>query len=557
MIDHQSKTTPGAGRICRLGTIVRPIDRWVKGVAIAPNRLLMAGVSGLLLTAAFPKIGIAWLAWIAWVPLLLALHDLPGGSAFLLGWLSGLVHNLGLVYWMAYTMQVYGNLPIYQSVPVLFLVASYLALYPALFCCGAVILCRRPIELLTLPLLWVALEYGRAHLFSGFPWQMLGHSQYQALSMVQIADLFGVYGISLLVMGTNVVFAVALFRFSKKRWQGASIPTGMVKSAALGLALILAATWGYGQMRLNQIDGLSKKAVSRKIAVIQGNIDQSKKWDPTYQLLTIKKYLLMSQSAAKQSPALIVWPETATPFYFLFDPLLTRMVQNGIRRIGTSVVFGSPYYEQKGAGRWLFNSAYLLDKDAHVVGRYDKVHLVPFGEYVPMKRWMPFIDTMVAQVGDFKPGRRGDTLPWQGGRLGIQICYEIIFPELSAAMVRNGANLLINITNDAWFGRTSAAFQHFSMAVFRAIENRRVLVRAANTGISGFVDPAGRILAKTPLYKDRKIQQSVPIMDVITFYTCHGDLFARSCAVICLLLGLFRLYRHGAERFRWRNADGA
>ena len=178
-----------------------------------------------------------------------------------------------------------------------------------------------------------------------------------------------------------------------------------------------------------------------------------------------------------QNPDLVVWPETATPFYFLSNTRLSGMVKKGVRLAGSSFLIGSPAFTSKGNILRYYNSAYLLNPDGRVSAKYDKAHLVPFGEYVPFKKWVPFLGKIVENVGDFKTGRKGDTLRWGNHRLGVQICFEVIFPKLSRAMVQNGANLLVNITNDAWFGRTSAPYQHFSMAVFRAVENKRSLIR--------------------------------------------------------------------------------
>ena len=199
------------------------------------------------------------------------------------------------------------------------------------------------------------------------------------------------------------------------------------------------------------------------------------------------------------------------------------MVLEGIRASGAHFIIGSPSVAS-GKEQMLFhNSAYLMTPDGRSAGKYDKVHLVPFGEYVPLKRWLPFIKKMVAQVGDFRPGKKGSTLKWNDHRVGMLICYEIIFPGLPRSMVQNGADLLVNITNDAWFGRSSAAYQHFSMAVLRAVENRRSIARAANTGISGFIDPCGRISQSTALYEEAAVTASVALMQSRTRYSRWGD----------------------------------
>ena len=199
------------------------------------------------------------------------------------------------------------------------------------------------------------------------------------------------------------------------------------------------------------------------------------------------------------------------------------MILDGIKASSSYYIVGSPSYAAKKEALIFHNSAYLVSPQGHAAGKYDKVHLVPFGEYVPLKRYLPFIDKLVAQVGDFKPGRQGNTLSWENRHVGMLICYEAIFPGLARAMVRNGAHLLVNITNDAWFGRTSAAFQHFSMAVFRAVENRRYLARAANTGISGFIDPCGRIVSSTPLFQEAVATTAVSMLTGRSLYSRWGE----------------------------------
>jgi apolipoprotein N-acyltransferase len=214
------------------------------------------------------------------------------------------------------------------------------------------------------------------------------------------------------------------------------------------------------------------------------------------------------------------------------------MVQKGIQNAGTSFLIGSPSFIQSENGIKYYNSAYLINPDGKIQGKYDKVHLVPFGEYVPFKKWLPFLGKMVEEVGDFWPGEKGSTIKWGNYKLGVQICFEIIFPGLSRAVVNNNAALLVNLTNDAWYGNSCAPYQHFSMTVFRAIENRKALVRSANTGISGFIDPVGRIIAETALFSDAVLTRSVPIIFMTTFYTRFGDLFAIACLVSVLFIVL-------------------
>jgi apolipoprotein N-acyltransferase len=495
-------------------------------------------LSGLLLTGSFPNINLNWLAWFALVPLLISIGSLRWKDRFLLGLITGLTHYLTLVYWLAYTMQIYGHLPWYLSIPLLFLMSAYLALYIAVFATLTTRLHSMPVVCLFLiPTLWVSLEYVRSFLFTGFPWELMGYSQYNSLHVIQISDIFGVYGVSFIVLLANTTIYLGFLYFTGKHRQESPVTRKRVIVASLTAVIIIIASFLYGSARINSIDTLCLNAPTEKIAVVQGNIEQSLKWEPAFQVKTIRKYIRLSRSMAQHEPALIVWPETATPFYFFNNTRLSAMVIEGIQQIATHFLIGSPSFVQKNNRIDYFNSAYLVDPSGTPSGKYDKAHLVPYGEYVPFRDWLPFLGKMVTQVGDFVPGKVGDTLEWDDYKLGILICYEIIFPELARAVTRNGASLLVNITNDAWYGKTSAPYQHFSMAILRAVENRRVLVRAANTGISGFIDPAGRVMASTELFEDAALTREVPMLKNITFYTRHGNLFA----VVCLITTLFAI----------------
>jgi apolipoprotein N-acyltransferase len=275
-----------------------------------------------------------------------------------------------------------------------------------------------------------------------------------------------------------------------------------------------------------------------RVAVVQGNIPQAVKWDPAFQISTTQKYIRLSQQTATERPELVVWPETATPFHMHHNKVLTSMVRRGVKSAGTSFLIGSPFFIRRNDRVDYFNSAFLLAPDGDNSPRYDKAHLVPFGEYVPLRRWLPFVGKLVAQVGDFVAGSPGQVLDWQNHRLAPLICYEAIFPELTRAAARNGADLLINLTNDAWYGRTSAPYQHLSLCVFRAVESRRSLIRAANTGISGFIDPTGRIASPTGLFVDAVVSREVPALSTPSVYTRIGDAFAWGCLLtVGLMIG--------------------
>lgn len=507
------------------------------------SKFYLAGLSGILMTAGFPKISLWWTAWFALIFLLLAIRDLDGRSSFYVGLFAGLVHYLTLLYWLAPTMRIYGYLPWVLSGTILFLLSFYLALYMGIFAVVVNRLGSSPARMLmAAPAAWVALEFLRTRLFTGFPWGLLGYTQYRLLALIQTADVWGVYGISLILVFANAVAACGYLLAAGRRWRGKPASGRQFAISAVLLVLLVGGSLVYGHFRMKAVDAEAARSDHIKAAVLQGNIAQDLKWDRAFRRQTINTYLGLSEKIAVQKPDLIVWPETAAPFYFFYDRDLTRRVLDGIRRIGITSLVGSPSVEITGKDDiWYLNSAYLVNSEGRVIDRYDKVHLVPFGEYVPFKRFLPFINSLVAQVGDFKPGSRGDTLQWKRADLGVLICYEIIFPHLSAEEVQNGAGLLVNITNDAWFGNTSAPYQHFSMAVFRAVENRRSLVRAANTGISGFIDPCGRIIQSSALFEKTAFARSMPVMSgVRSFYTQYGNVLVWVCFVALAALAVLK-----------------
>jgi len=506
------------------------------------KNILLAAISGLLLTASFPKIGLDFMAWFALVPFFWGIRDFSPKSSFRMGFITGLVHFLSLLYWVVPVMRTYGFLPLYLSIAILFLFAAVLAIFFALFAAVIAVTGEKPGMFLPMaPIAWIALEYLRSFIFSGFPWELLGYSQFKRLQLIQISDIFGVYGLSALIVFCNASIFLMTLYFAGRRWQGKRVSKRLVEGSILAVIVGIGLTWFYGYQRIKTIDALATASPSAKISVVQGNIDQAVKWDPAFQIDSVEKYNRLSASLMNNRPDLIVWPESATPFYFLYDKKPSEAVFEGIHQTDADYLIGSPSVVQTGSAIEYYNSAYLIRPQTQEISKYDKAHLVPYGEYIPLKKWLPFLGKIVAQVGDFKPGEKGNTLSWRDYRLGIQICYEVIFPSLSRAMARNGASLLINITNDAWFGKTSGPYQHFSMTVFRAVENRRALARAANTGISGFIDPVGRILTSTALLEEAVATESLPLLQRKTFYTRFGDLFAMTCFAMTLIIGAIEI----------------
>ena len=372
--------------------------------------MLLAAMSGLLLTGAFPKVGLDWLAWFALVPLFSAIANLSAKESFRIGFIAGLVHYLTLLYWVVPVMRTYGYLPLYLSVAILFLFAAVLALFPAFFSMILVTIGRTPARcLITMPLLWVALEYIRTVIFTGFPWALLGHSQYLRLYLIQIADLFGAYGVSCLIALSNITVFLTVSFIVKVPWRNRVVSKPMLVGTLTIFAAGLMLTWIYGAWRIKTTDQLIASSPTARIAVIQGNIDQALKWDPAFQAATIKTHNRLSLAAKSENPDLIIWPESATPFYLFYDKRPTEMVMKGLEKANTDFLIGSPSFERKEGNIIYYNSAYLIRPGSKSISKYDKAHLVPYGEYVPFKEWFPFLGKVVAQVGDFRPGKPGQT----------------------------------------------------------------------------------------------------------------------------------------------------
>jgi apolipoprotein N-acyltransferase len=489
-------------------------------------------ISGLLLAAVFPKWDLTFLLPVGLVPLFWALRGQSLKHAFWLGMAAGLAHFSMLLYWIVYVTNVYGGLPLPLGVGVLLLLAGYLSLYRGLWAVGLAFAQKRELNLLWFaPALWTALELGQTHiLFGGFPWELLGYSLYRFPLFLQVADLTGVYGISFLIVLINTAFYLFLF----PRQGGWSLHRSRPLAV---IALVLLVWLGYGYYRLGGLAKQISASPKLKVAVVQGNLKQGDKWNPQIVKDTLERYRRLTSQV--QGAQLFIWPETAAPFFFRPPSDLSQHLEAIARESRGRLLFGSMAFEKNPSGQKFFNAAYLLDLQGKEAGRYDKNHLVPFGEYVPLQSLLFFIPKMVPMIGDFTTGPVGATLPLPEGKVGPLICFESIFPGLSRAQVQNGAQLLVNITNDAWFGTTSAPYQHLAMAVLRAVENRVSLARAANTGVSAFIGPDGRILWSSDLFVEAAHSLEIPWLPGGSFYSRYGDVFAWVC-VLLAVLGLSR-----------------
>jgi apolipoprotein N-acyltransferase len=497
-----------------------------------------AVLSGLLLAAAFPKWDQNYLLAVALVPLFWALRRQSRKAAFWLGLISGLAFYAGLLYWIVYVTYVFGGLPLPVCLGVLLLLAGYLSLYRALWALGVNWGESRGLNpLWWAPVLWVALEYGQTYIISGFPWELLGTGLYRFPVFLQVADLTGVYGLSFLLVLVNAGIFLFLSPSRGQEHRRLSYITALV--------LILAAWVGYGFYRLGVLEKLAASSLPMKVAVVQGNIKQGEKWKKEMVQATLDRYRELTERV--KGARLIIWPETAAPFFFLRTPDLTTLVQEIARTGGGYLLFGAPAYELTPQGESFYNRAYLLSPEGNVASYYDKAHLVPYGEYVPLKRFFPFLGKMVLMVGDFAEGKVGGVVTLPEGDVGPLICFESIFPNLSRAQVQNGARLLVNMTNDAWYGTTSAPYQSLAMAVLRAVENHVCMARAANTGISAFIGADGRILWQSDLFVPTAQALDLPWLPGGSPYTRYGDVFAWGCVIIAGLELILARRRRGRQ----------
>jgi apolipoprotein N-acyltransferase len=491
--------------------------------------ILSSLLSGMLLILSFPQFDLEFLAWFALIPLFFSIEGKGQRHSFELGFLTGIITFLGILYWVIVAVHTYGNVPLIPSGLILLLLVAYLSLFIGVFAfLTRFIQIRSGIQtILFTPLLWVGLEYARTFLLTGFPWADLGYSQYLNLPLIQIADVTGVYGLSFVIVLVNATLFGVLRQWSKRIFPVREV---------IFTALLLLSLFVYGYSKMGIVAKQMIRNPALKIALVQGNIDQSVKWDKSFQKETLKTYVRLSSKVAEEKPDLIIWPETATPFFFQDAQEYQSLILDIPKRTNAFLLFGSPSYKVEKGKMNHYNSAYLVSPSGELVGKYDKIHLVPFGEYVPMQRLLFFIGSLGEGIGDFKPGKEIFNFSLPRDKFGVLICFEIIFPDLCRRFVKGGANFLVTITNDAWFGRTSAPYQHFSMAAFRAVENRVFVARAANTGITGFIDPRGKILREGRIFTEEAMSGTIQLSNQKTFYTFYGDIFAWLCSALSILL---------------------
>ncbi len=501
------------------------------------TRAVLVGASGLALALAFPKFDINLLAWVAFVPLFYAIEGEPLKRVFGWAWLQGLVCYVFSLYWIEITLHRFAG--VHEAIAMLpmLLLAAVMALYAAVAIWAAEFISRkRRISLvITAPVAWAAVEWIRSFFPIGFPWNLLGESAYRMLDLVQFAEFTGTYGVSALIMLFNVVLFVVVFRRETRRVQMLALSV---------LTVLMVAAEGFGIWRVHQMDKAPAEG-SLRIAMVQGDIPQSIKWNPNYLTESVKVYFDQTALAARQGVDLVVWPEAAAAFLFqphddypaefAGDAAYRKALLELAHNMDVPILFGAPALGTENGELGFYNRAYLVSAQGKVAGYYDKIQLVPFGEYVPLKSVLGFfVNRVVHGFGDMFPGRTQTIFQVKGAKLGVLICYESVFPNLTRLAVKKGADILLNITNDAWYGRSSAPYQLLAMAAMRAIETKVPIVRVANTGISAVILPTGKITAPTPLFKRGTEIEDVKWRPERTVYTVVGDAFAEICFVLMM-----------------------
>lgn len=433
----------------------------------------------------------------------------------MLGLVAGAVYFTGTLYWVTGVMTTYGGLNAVLSVVVAALLIGYLALYPAVFSLVLGVALRRfgPSAIWLSPWIWVATEWARSTLFSGFPWVLLGSSQAPVLPVAQAASVVGVFGLSGLV--ALVATAAADLAVSRRTSH---------RVGAAGVALLLVVTVAVGTFRV--VDGrLTRTGSVLRVGLVQGGVEQELKWDPAYRDIILARHLSLTRQVIGRGVGLVIWPESSTPFFFDAEVQYAEPVRRLAAESRTPFLIGTDEFERgvDGAPNRIYNTALLVGPDGESRQAYRKIRLVPFGEFVPLKNLLFFVGPLVESVSDFSAGTEPVVFDADGRRFSVAICYESVYPDLAQAFVDGGSQLLVTITNDAWFGRSSAAYQHFDLGALRAIEQGRYVVRAANTGISGVVDPYGRALARTPLFEQTVTAVDVRLLDHRTIYSRLGN----------------------------------
>ncbi len=490
-------------------------------------RFLLALATGVLFACSFPNAAQGWLMFLALAPLLIAVtRARTTREAFLLGWVAFTTAWLIMVPWVVRAMSHYGGLPYITGVLILIAMALILGLYGGAF--AAIVkrlrLGERFAPWLLIPLAWAGIEFARTFLLTGFPWNLVAAALVDYTSLIQIDRAIGPYLTGALVVLPSVVIA----------WLVTQRAVPIARVLVVGaLGILLLVWWGTGLVASKLIARPSGNATV-KAALLQPNIAQEMRWDEDNVLAIYRKMIGMTVDAAKNGAKVVIWPESTVPLSYTETGFYRESIEELSREYGIDIILGSVATDPARPNR-LWNSAFLASNGV-TIGHYDKIRLVPFGEYVPLRRVLFFAEKLVRAVGEFEFGTNAFPL---GGKLkyGPAICYEIVYPQITRSQIRNGADVLVTITNDAWYDGTSAPAQHLWQARLRAVEGNRYLLRAATTGISAFIDPTGRVLESIPMGRDGIIYATFEPRTETTPYVKFGDWFGwAACVAVALAL---------------------
>jgi apolipoprotein N-acyltransferase len=492
-------------------------------------------LSGAALALAFADYNLPVLGWVAISGLILCSLEVGPGLAAACGLLFGLAHYMISLPWIYTVLREYGPLPAWQAGPLLGLLSLVCAIYCALFSALIAWASRRNwrLAILVAPFLWVALEYARSHMPDiGFPWNLLGYTASGNLALLQIASVTGIFGLSLLVAAYNSLTVWAFLSVREANGRKRMTPAALIWLGTT-VALLAIATVGASLVPRTQPTGVAH--------LVQTSLPQSMSYTPDWDVVhaaDMEELERASIAAGRARPGLVVWPEVPAPFSLQQGAFAERAARIA-RESQSTFAFGIVHWKSSGNSTRAFNSVAALDPAGRPTFVYDKIHLVPFSEYIPWRGWLWFASDLTALISDFSTGSEYTVGQLPGGRFSVFICYEAIFPDQVRRYVANGAELLINVSNDGWFGRSSALGQHLAMARVRAAENRRWLLRDTNTGETVSVDPYGRIVARLPRYDRGVLDAPYAFRSDTTLYTRWGDWVAwGSIAVTIGLLAL-------------------
>ncbi|HEY0407929.1 MAG TPA: apolipoprotein N-acyltransferase [Pyrinomonadaceae bacterium] len=533
----------------------RRIKKWLEGArACAPTRTeaALAVLSAALLVFSFPDFNLWPLAWVALVPLLMAVARRPRqGRAFLSGWLMGTLFFYGSCYWLTHAMTRYGGIPSWAAFLLLVPAPLIAGLFPAL----CALLLARAVgrwgerAVFVAPVFWAALEWARLGII-GQLWNAVGYSQAYEPWLIQTARWGGVYAVSFLILTTNAALAYLLLRRTRR---------ALIITTSIVFIVMLLALAAHLDSKSERLASMAEgDATATVIVAVQPNVPMDPVTSPAEMAGLIERHRALSEGALaewdesnkdglKQTAArVVVWPESPMYFAYARDSQFREFLTEFATKNRASVIFNS---QEPAPAAGTYNAAVMVNEEGRLVAQYDKIRLLPFGEYVPLPRWLPGVSWIPAMVGDFTPGTDYPLMPIGQTRGGVFICFESAFPSIARRFTQDGADVLINISNDGYLGQTPVMRQHLANTIFRAVENARPVVRVTNTGITAFITPGGEVRDATDGFQTAARSWTVrPATNGQTFYTRHGDLFVIICAALGLLIVVLTFRKAGSKR---------